>query len=1275
MSRIPRAIALLVAFLLPTLSVEAAASERESIDPAGVQRLATNTGARVSISPATGAARFVRLDAAKAGSLSRGASPTAALEDQAAWFFEQYGSIFGIKDTASELRLDGAKADGIGGTHVSYRQFYQGVPVFAGILRAHFDGKGRLRAVNGTFVPTIAVDARPSRTASQAARAALAEVRAGSSSTPLAVRGNRLYVYRTGLAQGVKGESHLVYEVEVGNGGDVREFVYVDAHTGKRVDRITGVEDAMFRRAYDGKNQVGTVAEYPNTPWWQEGNPFPTTTGNPTCVQDPAKPDCNSEANNMITSSKETYDLFNLPFLRDSFDNAGAKMDAIFDRGSSCPNASWNTIFISFCPGVTTDDVTAHEWGHAYTDYTHDLIYAWQPGALNEAYSDIWGETVDLINGRGTDAPGGNRTDATCSDFIRHPVLLTVNAPGNIAGDKAANYANFGPPLTPTGITGDVVLAIDGVGDTNDGCTAITNGGAVLGNIALINRGTCGFVVKVKNAQNAGAIAAIITNVAGGSQTFGVMGGSDATITIPSELIQQVNGDAIKVELAVPNIVNVTMKSVPPGVTDNSYKWLMGEDATAFGGAIRDMWNPVCLFAPGKVSDAEYFCGTADQGGVHTNSGVPNHGYALITDGGTYNAQTVAGIGLTKAAHIYFRAMSVYQVSTSDFTDHADALDASCTDLIGVNLADLSTGAPSGQMISAGDCTELGKAELAVELRTAPTQCGFQPLLAQSPPPLCGPGTTQSNLFFDNMEAGAPGWTTTHTAVTPADFTNRDWVVDATLPGARVGSAFFAVDDPNLGDCSPGGDESGALHLESPAITIPEGATTPLLSFDHYVATEADYDGGNLSISVNGGAYTLVDSPKYTYNAYNATLLATNPLAGQAGFSGSDGGSVEGTWGRSLVDLTGLAAPGDTIKLRWDFGCDGCGGNDGWYLDDVTVYACPSSTPPALSIDDASPVIEGDSGSIDATFRVSLSGISALPVTVSAISASGSATQGTDFTGVNLFLTFPPLTLTQTVTVPVLADLDDESDENFFVNLSGELNATVADGQGEGTIIDDDPKVSIGDVTVVEGSGGAVNAVFTVSLSAGTGLQVTVDYTTANGTATTPADYTSSSGTVTFAPLSTIQTISVPITGDYNQEPLETFFVNLSNAVNTAVADGQGKGTIVDNDTPTGITINDVAVTEGTPGATLTVSLTRPVTSTVTVDFVTANGTAAAFRDYKIRKGRLTFAPGTTAQTVTVPIVNDLVAEGTETFSVNLSNATNSRILDRQGVCTITDND
>jgi len=792
-------------------------------------------------------------------------------------------------------------------------------------------------AVNGTFVPEITVNPSPSRSAEEASKTAVAKVEADlERAGQLSAAGTTLLVFREGLAKGVAGPNHLAWQVEVGNGADVREFVFVDAHTGKFVDQITGIYDGKSRRAYDALGLTAPGPNYPALPFWVEGDAFPTAS---------------TEANNMILASGETYDMFRSGFGRDSFDASGAIMDSIFNRGNGCPNASWNGTFISFCPGTTTDDITAHEWGHAYTEYTDNLIYQWQPGALNESYSDIWGETIDRINGRGLDAPNSARTAGACSTFTPLPPTVTINAPAAIAGVKNAGTAAFGP--TVFGLTNDVVLANDGVGTTNDGCCAgpsfvcaansWPNAAAIAGKFAMVDRGTCSFAIKVKNAQINGAVGVIVGNNQGGTAIVN-MGGIDATITVPSLSLTQNDGTAIKAQLGS-STVNATLTRGATG-TDNSVSWLMGEESSAFGGAIRDMWNPTCYGNAGKVSDAQYTCSTADGGGVHSNSGVPNHAYALLVDGGTYNGQTIAAIGLTKAAHIYFRAMSVYQGPASDFADHADALDQSCSDLIGASLADLSTGLPSGQSITASDCAQVAKAAAAVQLRTPPTQCNFQPLLAQTPPPLCEAGGFATQLFHDTFDSGnssAARWSVSHTAVA-ADFTPRDWQVVSGLPDNRPGSAFFGLDFPG-GTCAPGGDESGVLHLVSPQIAIPASVTAPRLTFDHWVATEAGWDGGNLKISVNGGPWQLIQAADFVYNPYNTTLFTaaqgnTNPMAGEAAFSGADAGSVDGSWGRSIVNLAPYAKPKDKVRLRFDMGSDGCGGTFGWFIDDLMVYQC-----------------------------------------------------------------------------------------------------------------------------------------------------------------------------------------------------------------------------------------------------------------------------------------------------------------------------------------------
>src|SRR3546814_16899983 len=105
----------------------------------------------------------------------------------------------------------------------------------------------------------------------------------------------------------------------------------------------------------------------------------------------------------------------------------------------SCPNANWNCVTTISGSGDTGDDTVAHGWGHAYTESTSRLIYQWQAGAMNEAYSDIWGETVDMLNTRhneGGETAGDTvlRTEGTCSDYTRSALTMSITAPAAVAG-------------------------------------------------------------------------------------------------------------------------------------------------------------------------------------------------------------------------------------------------------------------------------------------------------------------------------------------------------------------------------------------------------------------------------------------------------------------------------------------------------------------------------------------------------------------------------------------------------------------------------------------------------------------------------------------------------------------------------------------------------------------------------------------------------------------------------------------------------------------------
>jgi hypothetical protein len=458
---------------------------------------------------------------------------------------------------------------------------------------------------------------------------------------------------------------------------------------------------------------------------------------------------------------------------------------------------------------------------------------------------------------------------------------------------------------------------------------------------------------------------------------------------------------------------------------------------------------------------AFYVCSTADGGGVHTNSGVPNHGFALLVDGGTYNGQTITPIGMTKAAHIYFRAQSVYQVEDSDFADHADALEASCQDLIGAPL-DALTGGPSGEVVGTSDCNQVANMIAAVELRTPPTFCNFTPLLSPSLPALCSTATTsgavQNITSFDFESDPTATWTASHTTASP-DFTERDWEWVSELPSGRAGSGFFAP-NPNIGTCAPGGDESGVLHLTSPVITLPMTTDFARATFEHWVATEAGFDGGNVKISVNGGPWQLLPPSEFTFNSYNAFLVSaaagnTNPLAGQPAWTGTNLGTVNGgSWGRTHVNLGNFAGAGDTVRLRWDLGSDGCAGRVGWYLDNVNLFSCAPNEPSITVADIA--VAEGDAGRTQVFFTVSLSAPTIAPVAVRFATADGSAQHGNDFEAAAGTLIIPGGQTSGRIGVVVKGDIVPEGDEAFFLRLIGASNATIADGEAQATIGEDD---------------------------------------------------------------------------------------------------------------------------------------------------------------------------------------------------------------------------
>lgn len=903
----------------------------DGVDLSAIRQM-QNAGAKLSIAPQTGGVNFLVLNQAQMNAaMAAGAKtdPTA----QAAAFLQTNRGLFGIHDVSKELTLESSVTDTLGVLHLTYTQTYQGLPVYGAMMKVHFNQAGEIAVVNGLFVPAADISTTPAISTEKAGQIALGSLK----KTGVQVQKTTLLIYRDGLSQGISGVNHLAYEVEVGDQREQRDLVYLDALTGKVLNTVSGVEQ-LHRQVFQYNPST------PETPTliWDEA-----FAGSDYSGSDP-------EVRMAIDAAGFTYSIYKKvsggEFL--SYDGNDALMTSLLDYvdAAYCPNASWNGAYVTACDGIVSDDIIAHEWSHAYTDYTHNLIYQWQPGALNEAYSDIYGEIVDLLNGQGTDLPDTPRAASTCTESGARVVAFSVDSPASLAGEYPFGMGDFSPALTAP-VTQEIVRVTDGAGTTDDACEAITNSAEVNGKIALIQRGICTFTDKVERAQAAGAAAVIIyNNPSNGDTVRGMTGTPTLPITIPAILIGNTLGQ---------NIVNASSNvtaSIQPyagedgGELVDTVRWLIGEDSSM--GVLRDMWDPTCAGNPGKVSADEYFCtqdGSNDNGGVHSNSGVPNHAFALLVDGGVYNGQTISSIGMNKAAAIYWRVESVYQTPTTDFPGHADALETSCTDLIGAEIYDLESGevVDDNLRISAADCDQVSKAIEATELRESPSQCGYEPILDPQAPALCSAGYRPMTAFEDNFEGDGAGWTIESEIVedVTSGYNMPNWVITDRIPAGRSDKAFFAVNSSNYGNCTTN-DQSSVRRLISPEISVPQTGAF-YLSFDHYLATESGYDGGNLWIQVNDGAWTLVAADDFSFNGYNGTLAVgpgnTNPLASLPAFSGTNAGSLRGSWGQSHVDLSSYTEPGDTIKLAFNLGQDGCTGGEGWYVDDVQAYSCGSA--------------------------------------------------------------------------------------------------------------------------------------------------------------------------------------------------------------------------------------------------------------------------------------------------------------------------------------------
>lgn len=492
-------------------------------------------GAGSSVDPLTGHVNFIHTKAGKPISQIGALSVSVTSEDAARNYLSHCGLLFGLENQDTELILRQVKKAESERTVVRFQQVYEKIPVFAGELLLQLDRANNIILVNGDILPDIKLNITPTVKASTARLDAInaVAVEHNMSSDALRVSEPELWIYDPALIQSKTGSTALVWRMEVTSKelAPIRHLVLVDAHNGSIIFNINQVDTALNRLTYTANN---------------------TTTRPGSLVCNESKPTCaggDTDAVNAHLYGGDTYNFYSTNHSRDSLDNAGMALISTVHYDVGYCNAFWDGTQMTYGDGcsIVTDDVVAHEMTHGVTEHESNLVYAYESGAINESFSDVWGEFVDLTNGKGTDT------------------------------------------------------------------------------------------------------AAV--------------------------------------------------------------RWKIGEDIPSVG-PFRDMKDPRVFGDPDRMGSPNFYTGSGDNGGVHTNSGVNNKAAYLMTDGDTFNGYTITGIGITKVAKIYYEVQTNILTSGANYSSLYNALNQACNNLIGT----------SG--ITSSDCNEVNKATLATEMNTgasAPT--------------------------------------------------------------------------------------------------------------------------------------------------------------------------------------------------------------------------------------------------------------------------------------------------------------------------------------------------------------------------------------------------------------------------------------------------------------------------------------------------------------------------------------------------------------------------
>ncbi len=325
---------------------------------------------------------------------------------------------------------------------------------------------------------------------------------------------------------------------------------------------------------------------------------------------------------------------------------------------------------------------------------------------------------------------------------------------------------------------------------------------------------------------------------------------------------------------------------------------------------------------------------------------------------------------------------------------------------------------------------------------------------------------------------------------------------------------------------------------------------------------------------------------------------------------------------------------------------------------------------PTLSINDVS-INEGNAGVTEVLFAVTLANPNGQTVTVDFQIVDGTATQGSDYSVISTSgtMNFFAGTTTQKVKVTINGDVvDEQNDETFFVNLLNATNATIADAQGVGTIINDDgllAPAAPGNLTANATGFSTIALAWNDNSSDEDGFKIERKISNGN--------------------FSEVTTVGKDVNA-FNDAGLSsgTSYVYRVRAykgtANSGYSNEATASTSNSGLSPT-LSVSDVSINEGNSGSTdvfFVVTVANPNAQTVSVDFQIIDGTATQGSDYSVisSSGTMTFLAGVKTQKIRVTINGDAVDEQRdETFLVNLLKVTNATITDNQGVGTIINDD